>query len=138
MIYMDYNATSPMKPAVRAAVLEAMERYGNPSSVHRYGRIARRYVEEARATVAALTGVKPAQVIFTASGTEANNFIFAGMPANTAFVTSAIEHDSVLACTPKATRLPVTQDGVVDLVAAEEILKAAPTKSLISVMLVNN
>lgn len=137
MIYLDYNATTPMKPAVRAAVLEAMERYGNPSSVHRFGRIARRYVEEARAAVAALSGVKPAQVIFTASGTEANNMVFAGLP-NTNFITSSIEHDSVLACTPKAVRLPVTQDGVIDLNAAEEILKNAPASSLVSVMLVNN
>ncbi len=137
MIYMDYNATTPMKPAVRAAVLEAMERYGNPSSVHRYGRIARRYVEEARAAVAALAGVKPAQVIFTSSGTEANNMIFAGLPG-THFITSAIEHDSVLASTPNAQRLPVTTDGVIDLSAAEQILKVAPTQSLISVMLVNN
>jgi cysteine desulfurase len=137
MIYLDYNATTPMKPAVRAAVLEAMERYGNPSSVHRFGRIARRYVEEARASVAALVGVKPAQVIFTASGTEANNMVLAGL-AETNFITSAIEHDSVLACTPNAVRVPVTQDGVVDLNAVEEILRAAPAKSLISVMLVNN
>jgi cysteine desulfurase len=137
MIYLDYNATSPMKPAIRAAVLEAMERYGNPSSVHRFGRIARRYVEEARASVAALVGVKPAQVIFTGSGTEANNMIFAGMPGAN-FITSSIEHDSVLACTPKAMRIPVTQNGLINLTAAEEVLKVAPAKSLISIMLVNN
>ncbi len=137
MIYMDYNATAPMKPAVRAAILESMERYGNPSSVHRFGRIARRYTEEGRAAVAAFVGVKPAQVIFTGGGTEANNMIFNGMNG-VHFVTSSVEHDSVLACTPNAVRLPVNADGVVDLAAAEKILKAAPAKTLVSVILVNN
>jgi cysteine desulfurase len=137
MIYLDYNATSPMKPAVRAAVLEAMERCGNPSSVHRYGRIARRYVEEARAAVAALAGVKPAQVIFTSGGTEANNMVFNGA-APDYIMTSSIEHDSVLACTKNAARLPVTSDGVIDLSLAEQMMATAPHSSIISVMLVNN
>ena len=60
MIYLDYNATAPMKPAVGAGMLEAIERCGNPSSVHRFGRVVRRHIEEARASVAALAGVKPA------------------------------------------------------------------------------
>jgi cysteine desulfurase len=137
MIYLDYNATAPMKPAVRAAMMEAMERHGNPSSVHRYGRIARRYVEEARAAVAALVGVKPAQVIFTGSGTEANNMVFRN-PANSNVIISAIEHDSVRACAPGATLIPANENGAVDLVAAQKIIKSAPADSLISVMLVNN
>jgi cysteine desulfurase len=136
MIYLDYNATAPMKPAVRAAVLEAMERCGNPSSVHRFGRTARRYVEEARAAIAAFVGVKPAQVIFTSGGTEANNMVFRGLPGLN-FITSAIEHDSVIACTPEAQRLPVDENGIVDLAEAEEILAAAP-RSLVAVMMVNN
>jgi len=135
MIYLDANATMPMKPAVRAAIGEAMERHGNPSSVHRYGRIARRYVEEARASVAALVGAKPAEVIFTSGGTEANNLILSNY---TSVITSAIEHDSVLAFSVPENRLPVTPDGVVDLAAAEEMLKKAPRGSLVSVMLVNN
>ena len=63
MIYLDSNATAVMKPAIRAAITESMERQGNPSSVHRDGRIARRYVEEARASVAALLGAKPAETM---------------------------------------------------------------------------
>lgn len=137
MIYLDYNATAPIKPAVRAAFLEAMERCGNPSSVHRYGRIARRHMDEARASVAALAGVKPAQVIFTGGGTEANNLAMGGIAAAD-IITSSIEHDSVLAQGNAALRLPVDGRGVVDLVAAEEILKNAPKGSLASVMLVNN
>lgn len=135
MIYLDYNATAPMKPAVRAAMLEAMERYGNASSVHRFGRIARRYIEEARSYVAALAGAEPAQVVFTSGGTEANNLVLNGF-APGVVITSAIEHDSVLA--GAAQKLPVSADGVVDLAAAEEILRAAPAGALVSVMMVNN
>ena len=139
MIYLDYNATAPMKPAVRTAVVEAMERHGNPSSVHRYGRTARRYVEESRAAVAALVGVKAAQVIFTSGGTEANATILRAYAyTDSVRIVSAAEHDSVLASAPDSLRLPVTADGVVDLAAAEEILRAALPRSLVSVMLVNN
>src|ERR1700733_6687874 len=99
MIYLDYNATAPMKPAVRVAMLEAMERHGNPSSVHRFGRIARRHMEEARAAIAAFVGVRPAQVIFTGGGTEANNAVLRGFKGAT-IIASAIEHDSVLANAP--------------------------------------
>lgn len=135
MIYLDANATAVMKPAVRAAISEAMERHGNPSSVHRYGRIARRYVEDARASVAALVGVKPAQVIFTSGGTEANNLILSNFVS---IIASSIEHESVLTFSPVANRLPVTNDGVIDLTEAEQIFRNAPTSSLVSVMLVNN
>lgn len=137
MIYLDYNATAPVKPAVVSSVVEAMTRHGNPSSVHRFGRIARRYVEEARASVAAFVGVAPVQVIFTGSGTEANNMVFNSASAS-AFYTSSIEHDSVLAATPIAQRIPVSRDGIVDLNALEMLLNAAPARSLVSVMMVNN
>ena len=135
MIYLDANATAVMKPAVRAAISEAMERHGNPSSVHRYGRIARRYVEDARASMAALVGVKPAQIIFTSGGTEANNLILGNFAS---VIASSIEHDSVLTFASRENCLPVNNDGVIDLTAAEQIFKNAPTSSLVSVMLVNN
>jgi len=137
MIYLDYNATTPMKPAVRAALLEAMERVGNPSSVHRYGRIARRHMDEARAWVAAMVGVKPTQVIFTSGGTEANVLALRGIGAPE-IITSVIEHDSVLGNSSTAKRLPVDRRGLVDLAASEDVLKNAPAGSLVSVMLVNN
>ncbi|HUY68520.1 MAG TPA: cysteine desulfurase family protein [Alphaproteobacteria bacterium] len=136
MIYLDYNATAPTKPAVRAAVMEAMERHGNPSSVHRYGRVAKKHIEAARASVAAFIGVKPAQVIFTSGGTEANNMVLRRTGA-APIITSSIEHDSVLACAPDAARIPVDADGVIDLAAVQAILAGAPP-SLVSVMLVNN
>jgi len=137
MIYLDYNATAPIKPAVRAALMEAMERCGNPSSTHRFGRIARRHMDEARAWVATMVGVKPAQVIFTSGGTEANYLALHGIAASQ-IITSSIEHDSVLANSPMAQRLPVGRQGIVDFEAAAEILKNAPTGSLVSTMLVNN
>jgi cysteine desulfurase len=114
-----------------------MERYGNPSSVHRYGRIARRHIEEARASVAALVGVKPAQVIFTSGGTEANAMFLSGVSAAT-IITSAIEHDSILANSASAIRLPVLQSGIVDLDKTENILKNALRRAAVSVMMVNN
>ena len=133
MVYLDYNATAPLKPAVRDAMLEAMALGGNPSSVHRYGRIARRHIEEARAKVAALVGVKPAQVVFTSGGTEANALAAVGGFS----IVSAIEHDSVLANAPDAQRLPVTKDGTVDVATAAAIFAATPA-GRVAVMLVNN
>ena len=98
--YLDYNATAPMRPAVADAMAAALGAFGNPSSVHRFGRAARQRVEEARATVAALVGARPGQVVFTGGGTEANNLALAGTgrPA----LVSAIEHDSVLRAAPAA------------------------------------
>src|ERR1700722_4001151 len=94
-VYLDYNASSPVKPAVVAAMTELLGRVGNASSVHSFGRQARRAVEQAREQVAALVGAKPAQVIFTSSGTEANNLALRGFPERVLLV-SAIEHESVL------------------------------------------
>ncbi len=133
--YLDYNATAPLKPAVIAAVSAALAETGNPSSVHRFGRLARRAVEAAREQVAALVGAAPAQVIFTGSGTEANNLALA--QAGRRVVVSAIEHDSVLQA-GSAERIAVDRDGVVDLAALERILKSDPAPALVSVMLANN
>src|SRR5690606_3440403 len=72
-VYLDHNATTPAKPAAIAAAAAALGCVGNPSSVHRFGRCARRTVETAREQVAALVGAEPAHVVFTASATEANN-----------------------------------------------------------------
>ncbi|HYH47105.1 MAG TPA: aminotransferase class V-fold PLP-dependent enzyme, partial [Thermoanaerobaculia bacterium] len=78
-VYLDHNATTPLDPRVRAALLPWLgERWGNPSSVHRFGQEARNAVEEAREKVAALLGGRPPEVVFTASGTEANNAVLFG------------------------------------------------------------
>ena len=72
MLYLDANATEPLRPAARAAVLAALEVAGNPSSVHAAGRAARRLMEDARETLAARFGARPADVVFTSGGTEAD------------------------------------------------------------------
>ena len=105
--YLDYNATAPVRPAVAEAMRAVLEQTGNPSSVHRFGREARRALEGARAAVAAMVGVAPDQVVFTSGGTEANN---QALPAaRGAVAVSAIEHVSVLAAAPDAVRIAVDE-----------------------------
>src|SRR5229473_1603912 len=71
-VYLDWNATAPLRPEARAAMIAALDLVGNPSSVHHEGRAARRLIEEARERVAALVGAEPRNVVFTSGGTEAN------------------------------------------------------------------
>ena len=71
-VYLDWNATTPLRPEARVAMVAAFDLVGNPSSVHAEGREARRLVEEARATLAAAVGAQPRNVVFTSAGTEAN------------------------------------------------------------------
>jgi cysteine desulfurase len=133
--YLDYNATAPVRPAVIDAMREMLERTGNPSSVHRFGREARRTLEQSRELVAAMVGAAPGQVVFTSGGTEANNQALRS--AHGPVVVSAIEHDSVLAAVPDALRMPVDAEGRIDIGALERALaRLAP--ELVSVMLANN
>lgn len=135
--YLDYNAEAPLKPAVAEAMAAASGRVGNPSSVHRFGRLARRALEDARAQVGALAGTGLTNVIFTSGGTEANNLALAGT-AWRRRVVSAVEHDSVLAAAPDATTVAVGGDGVIDVAALEAALAADPAPALVSIMLANN
>ena len=135
--YLDYNAEAPLKPAVAEAMAAASGQVGNPSSVHGFGRLARRALEDARARVGALAGADPENVIFTSGGTEANNLALAAVaPARRAV--SAVEHDSVLAASPDAAVVAVDGDGVIDLSALEAALIADPAPTLLSIMLANN
>ena len=117
--YLDYNATAPLRPEVRDAMLGAFAIHGNPSSVHAEGRQARAAIEAARAKVAALLGARPDDVIFTSCGTEANALALAPVAGAWRCYMSAIEHPSVLAggrfSASDVTRIPVTEDGVIDL-----------------------
>lgn len=133
--YLDYNATAPVKPDVIEAMRATLAATGNPSSVHRRGRDARRALEQAREAVAALVGAPPAAVVFTSGGTEANNQAVRGAPGPV--LASAIEHDSVLSAAPGAVHAPVDAHGRVALAALEEQL-AAVRPALVSVMLANN
>ena len=103
-VYLDWNATAPLRDEARAAMIAALEAVGNPSSVHAEGRAARRLVEDARGEVAALVGAEPRNVVFTSGGTEANMLALspstgagAGAAACGRLLVSAIEHPSVLA-----------------------------------------
>ena len=135
--YLDYNASAPLHPSVRAAMVEALDRVGNPSSVHGFGRQCRATLEAARCAVAALIEARPAQVVFTSGGTEANHLALTGFPSAATLV-SAIEHASVFAAAATAARLPVDTHGVIDLAALEAWLEKAPAPALVAIMLVNN
>jgi len=142
--YLDHNATSPVRPEARAAVLAALDAGGNASSAHAEGRAARALIDEARETIAAALGCLPDMVVFTSSGTEANNMALKGAAAFgiRRLVVSAVEHASVLEAAaatglPVAT-VPVTGDGRIDLSALDALLGAEPGPALVSVMLANN
>ena len=136
-IYLDHNATAPLRPEARDAMIRALSVTGNPSSVHGFGRAARRLVEEARDAVAGLVGVTPAQVVFTSGGTEANTMALRGLAAaGRRIVVSAVEHPSVLAAT-EATVFPAVPDGRVALEALDAAM-AAGGPAAVSLMAANN
>ncbi len=135
-VYLDYNATAPLRPEAATAMTAAMELCGNASSVHRFGRLARRAVEDARESVAAALDATAAEIVFTGGGTEANNLALRG--TERPLLVSAVEHDSVLAVRADAGVINANRDGQVDLSHLEELLAASETPALISVMLANN
>ncbi|HYM73314.1 MAG TPA: cysteine desulfurase family protein [Stellaceae bacterium] len=135
--YLDWNATAPLRPEAAAAIGEALASCGNPSSVHRRGREARRRVERARAAVGALVGAAADGVTFTSGGTEANHLAILGSGRARVLV-SAVEHSSALQAVPEAERLPVDGNGIVDLAALAALLDADTRPALVSVMLANN
>lgn len=135
-VYLDYNATAPVRPQAIAAVSAALSEIGNPSSVHRFGRLARRAVEAARGQIAALVGAAPRQIVFTSGGTEANNLAVTGTGRR--LVVAAIEHDSVLRPAQNATLVPAGCDGCIDIAALDRLLAADPAPALVAVMLANN
>lgn len=136
-VYLDHNATTPLRPEAKEAMARAMEITGNPSSVHAFGRDQRKVIEDAREKVAALAGVGPANIIFTSGGSEANNTVLCGIDAQ-ARVTSPVEHASVLDADPHAVRLVVDADGVVDVEALHDLLGRLQGPALVSVMAANN
>ena len=146
-VYFDWNATAPLRPEARSAMLAALDAVGNPSSVHAEGRLARRLIEQAREQVAALVSGEPRNVTFTSGGTEANMLALTpslqAAGAGRRLLVSAIEHPSVLAGGrfPAAAveRLAVAADGTIDLSALAKRLAAADERpALVSLMLANN
>src|SRR5579864_1981995 len=146
--YFDWNATAPLRPEARAAMVAALDLTGNASSVHAEGRAARQTIEAAREKVANLVGAEAKNVTFTSGATEAN--MLALTPAlETAgekrrrdkLLVSAIEHPSVRSggrFVPEAVEeLPVTNAGLLDLQALKSVVARAE-RPLVSVMLANN
>src|SRR5215510_9030170 len=148
-IYLDYNATTPVDPAVAEAMQPyILQHYGNPSSTHIYGRAAKDAVEYARDKVAALLGCAPTEVVFTSGGSESNNTVLKGVAytyrhKGQHIITSAIEHPATI--NPcrfleqqglRVTYLPVDSTGMVD---PDDVRRAiTPQTLLISIMHANN
>jgi len=149
-IYLDYNATTPLDPRVREAMLPFWdENWGNPSSVHHIGRRARAALDAARDRAAKFLVCKPSELIFTSGGTESNNLAIFGAARRLKakgkhLVTSTIEHQAVLHCFDylekkegfEVTRLPVDRDGRVSVADLQQALR--PDTVLVSVMAANN
>ena len=146
-VYLDWNATAPLRPEARAAAAAAADLNGNPSSVHAEGRQARRLVEDARAAIAGAVGALPRNVIFVSGGTEANALALtpglkrgSGLPADRLLI-SAIEHASVISGgrfqSEAVGRIGVTGAGLVDLDLLRATLADGPP-ALVSIMLANN
>ena len=135
-IYLDHNATAPVKPEVAAAVSEALAICGNPSSIHRFGRAARNRVEEARERVAALAGAKAEAVIFTSGGSEANALALAAGTGRRLLI-GATEHDSILKAGSGAARVPVDASGIVIRERLQALL-ADSVPTLVSIQLANS
>jgi cysteine desulfurase len=150
VIYLDYNATTPLAPEVFAAMRPYLERhFGNPSSIHAAGREARAAIDDARDRLARVLGVKPHEIIFTSGGTEADNLAIIGLARAQAsrgkeLVTCVTEHHAVLHAFEhlekregfRVTWLPVARCGTVDLERLREALTSETT--LVSVMTANN
>ena len=136
-VYLDHNATSPLRPAALQAMTNALAEVGNASSVHRYGRGARRRLEDAREAAAALIGCQPGDLMFTSGGTEANNTALRGHGRERTLV-SAGEHEAVLQARADAEPVALQPDGTIDLDALEAALAADDRPALVSVMLANN
>ena len=153
-VYLDHNATTPLHPEVKKEMIEAMEMFGNPSSMHAFGREARANVEHARHTVAEFIGAHDDEIVFVGSGSEANNTVLSlfacasnlclpGFKARTTIITTRIEHPCVLETSEclahKGTIvkfLDVDQHGRIDMDQLGEFL--TDDVGLVSVMTANN
>ncbi|MBM3247886.1 MAG: cysteine desulfurase [Candidatus Omnitrophica bacterium] len=153
-VYMDHNATTPLHPEVKKVMIKALEDFGNPSSLHAFGRHTRKLVEEARENVATFLGAKAEEIIFVGSGTEANNTVlsifacpskkcnFHGKAA-AEIVTTSIEHPCILEAAKcledrgfKVLYLSVDRYGKVNIEQLKDMMK--DNVGLVSVMMANN
>jgi cysteine desulfurase len=148
-VYLDHAATTAMHPKVLEAMLPYLQnKFGNPSSIYSWGQEAKAAIEKARAQVAALIGAEPCEIVFTGSGTEADNFALNGIASALAgqgrhIITTSIEHHAVLHTAEELERrgfqityLPVDSDGLIDPDLVQRHLTAKTI--LISIMFANN
>ena len=135
-IYLDYNATAPMRPEVISLMTQIMSGVGNASSVHGFGRAARKYIETARDQVATLCAVNTDQVIFTSGATEAINTVLYGYKDKPILI-STIEHPAVIEAAEHATLIPVLPNGLVDIESYKDLLETTKP-AIVSIMLVNS
>ena len=156
MIYLDNAASTAVHPEVVKEMMPYFDsQYGNPSSIHQFGRKAKNAIQKARKQVAALIGTEPDEILFTSGGTESNNTILYGIPKlhemthvnfkleNNHIITSSIEHEAVLKpCKKleemglKITYIPVDEHGIVDYNDVANSI--AENTVLVSIMLANN
>lgn len=136
-VYLDYNATAPIRPEVIERVSAVMAEVGNASSVHSFGQQARKHVEDARKSIADLVGSTPKQLVFTSGATESNNTALAPY-AHKRVLVSSIEHPAVIEAAPHADLIPVNADGVIDVGAFEAMLNDGEPPAIVSVMMVNS
>jgi cysteine desulfurase len=137
MVYLDANATEPLRPEARAAMQAALEVTGNPSSVHGAGRAARKILEDARESLAARFGALAPNLVFTSGGTEADALAIHALGTGRRVIVGASEHDAVRSAAPAALSLPVDRNGVADLDQLSAWL-ADGTPALVCLMLANN
>jgi cysteine desulfurase len=137
VIYLDANASEPLRPEARDAVLDALGLTGNPASIHAQGRAARAALEGARSGIAARLGAAPADLVFCSGGTEANAMAIAALAPGRRVLVGATEHDAVRAAAPGAVTLPVLEDGTLDLDALGDALRGG-APALVCCMLANN
>jgi cysteine desulfurase len=149
-VYLDHAATTPMADAAIAAMTSSLSKIGNPSSLHTQGRATRKDVEDAREVIAQAVGAMPSEIIFTGSGTEADNAAIKGLfwkSGKKVIVISAVEHHAVLDPArwlvehegAELIEIPVTKTGLIDLDFLKELItKRGSEIALISVMHSNN
>ena len=139
--YLDYNATTPLRPSARKAVMDVHDQILIASAAHSHGQKGRQIIEDARSVIAGAINCPTTGVIFNSGATEANNTVlqyFARTYPDDRILIGATEHAAVQEVVPDAQRIPVDENGVTDLGKLEELLKEQPRVSIVSVMLANN
>lgn len=133
MIYLDYNATAPLHPEVKAAMDEVAGLPLNPSSIHGAGRAARKFVEDSRRAI--LKSINGEALVFCSSATEANNLV---LNQADKYIISAVEHDSIFKTATDAIIISVNKSGIIDLEELERKLSELAQPVLVSIILANN